>query len=187
MYHKKQNHKQYSIPPVRIEIRPSKVLKGEIGVFAIRNLLKNSIVADASQFANLRFIPWEDFSELDSVTKKKIIGYCPATPKGFSVPPDLNYLSIAWHMNHSCNPNVGFNMHDDFVAMKNIKKGDELVWDYGFDETNPAFKMKCACGERGCRKIITGNDWEKLLLDASKEKYFSPKLKSFIKSRRNNL
>lgn len=150
-------------------------------MFAARAISKDNIVADASQFADLRFIPWEAFSKLDSVTQKKIMGYCPATPEGFYTPLDLNYISIAWHMNHSCNPNVGFDAHDNFVAMKNIKKGEELTWDYGFDESNHAFRMKCACGAKKCRKVVTGNDWKLLMKDTDKYKYFSPKLKTFIR------
>lgn len=179
-----KNSKIEIIPAVRIEIKPSKIIKGEVGMFAAQNLLKDSIVADASQFANLRFFPWEVFSQLDSVTKKKVMGYCPATPEGFFAPPDLNYISIAWHMNHSCNPNVGFNAHDDFVAMRNVKKGEELTWDYGFDESNTAFKMKCACGAKKCRKVVTGNDWKLLIKVTDKYKYLSPKLKSFIRQQR---
>jgi hypothetical protein len=180
MSRKKIIFEKYSIPSVRIEIRPSKILKGEVGVFSTQKLLKNHVVADASQFSDLQFIPWRRFERLDNVTKKKIMGYCPATPEGFFVPPNLNYISIAWHMNHSCNPNVGFSVRDDFVAMRDIQKGEELLWDYGFDETNPKFKMKCTCGAKRCRKVITGSDWKFLMRDADKYKYFSPKLKSFI-------
>lgn len=179
MYHK--NQRQYSIQPLRIEIRPSKILKGEVGVFAVRNLPKNSVIIDAAHFSNTRFVPWKTFLRLDPSTKKKIIAHCSGTPKGFFMPPDLNYLSVAWHMNHSCNPNVGFNARDDFVAMQPIRKNEELTWDYGFDETNPAFKMKCTCKERKCRKIITGNDWRHLMQDSSKYEYLSPRLKEFIK------
>lgn len=166
--------------PVRIEIKPSKKLKGEVGVFAVRPLKKNSIIADAAHFSNIRFISWLNFKKFDALTRQKIVSYCPATPKGFFAPPDLNYLSIAWHMNHSCNPNVGFNDLYDFVAMRNIKKGEELCWDYGFDETNPVFKMRCNCREKTCRKIVTGNDWKFLMNDKQARHYFSPALKKFI-------
>jgi hypothetical protein len=129
--------------PVRIEIRPSKFLKGEVGVFSTRVIPKDGIVIDANHFHDIKFISWKIFNSFDKVTKNKIIGFCPATPDGFYAPTDLNYMSIAWHMNHTCNPNVGFNDKDDFVAMRKIKKGEELSWDYGYDETNPKFKMSC--------------------------------------------
>lgn len=177
----KHSNKSWKIQPLRIEIRPSKMLPGEIGVFAVKNLPKDSVIVDASHFDDMRFVPWDKFSGLDPATQKKILAHCPGTPKGFFVPTDLNYISVAWHMNHSCNPNVGFNSHDDFVAMRTIRKNEELVWDYGFDETNPSFKMKCTCGGKQCRKIVTGNDWKILMSYAQKAKYFSQQLKNFIK------
>lgn len=172
------------LPPVRIEIRPSKLLPGEVGMFAVRPLKKDSIVIDAKHYSGLRLISWKDFKKFDAITREKIMGYCPGTPEGFFAPKDLNYLSIAWHMNHSCNPNIGFSANDDFIAMRNIKAGEELCWDYGFDEPNPAFKMSCKCGQRSCRKVVTGNDWKVLMKDKKKYHYFSPRLKKFIA--RNN-
>ena len=176
----RNNIKKQKLNPVRIEIKPSKFLKREVGVFAAKNLPKDSVVIDADHFSDIRFIPWGAFKSYDKVTKAKVMGFCPATPEGFYAPKDLNYMSIAWHMNHTCNPNIGFNNKDDFVAMRNIKKGEELSWDYGFDETNPKFKMKCFCGRKECRKFVTGNDWIILMKDKTKYKYFSPKLKEFI-------
>lgn len=174
-------YKQSKLRPVIIEIKPSKITKGGVGVFATRQLKKDSVVIPAEHFSNIRFISWKDFKTLDKITKSKVMDYCPATPKGFYAPPDLNFLSIAWHMNHSCNPNIGFNSTDDFVAMRNIKKGEELSWDYGFDESNPKFKMSCVCNSHGCRRKVTGNDWKILMNDKTKYGYFSPKLKGFIK------
>jgi hypothetical protein len=125
---------------------------------------------------------WEDFAKLDTITKRKIMDYCPGTEEGFYTPKDYNYLTIAWHMNHSCEPNIGFDAKDNFVAMKNLKKGEELTWDYGFDETNPKFKMKCDCGTKNCRKVVTGNDWKFLIEDPKKVNYVSRKLKALIKN-----
>lgn len=173
----------FFLPPVLIEIKPSKILKNEVGVFAVRSLSKNTTIIKANHFSNIKIIKWKYFNKFDSIAKKKIMSFCPATPEGFFTPPDLNYLSIAWHLNHSCNPNIGFNKNYDFVTMRAIKKGEELCWDYGFDETNPNFKMKCLCGYSNCRKVITGNDWEILMKDPKKYLYFSPKLKKFIKQK----
>jgi len=170
--------------PVIIEIKPSKILKNEVGVFVTRNIKKDSVLVDAKHFSDIIRIKWKEFKKFDPITRKKIIDFCPATPEGFFAPSDLNYISVAWHLNHGCNPNVGFNKKYDFVAMRNIKKGEELYWDYGFDETNPKFKLKCMCGSKNCRKTITGNDWVKLMNDSRKYSYFSPKLKDFIKKQK---
>jgi len=107
-------------------------------------------------------IPWSELRRLDRVTRKKIRDFCIGTPEGF-VPPenlDFNKLSIEWYFNHACNGNVGFNRAGDFVALRSIKRGKELTYDYGLAESNPRFKMRCECGAKGCRKMITGNDWK---------------------------
>lgn len=157
---KKTTHTK--VPMVRIEMKPSLMLKGQVGVFAVRALKKDSIIVDASQFLTETLVPWSDFKALDKITQSKIMDYCSGDEQGFYTPPDLNYLSIGWHLNHSCSPNVGFNKGYNFVAMRNIKKGEELFWDYSYDESNPDFSMKCSCGGKHCRKVITGNDWKLL-------------------------
>lgn len=178
--------KKETIPKVIIEIKPSKLLPSEIGVFSVRPIKKGAIIIEAKHFSNVKMIKWENFKKCDPITKKRILGFCAATPEGFFAPPNLNYISIAWHLNHSCNPNVGFNDNYDFIAIRNIKKNEELCWDYGFDETNPRFKMSCLCQDKNCRKTITGIDWKKLMLDDSKKEYFSPQLKKFIKKQKIN-
>ena len=60
------------------------------------------------------------------------------------------------YVNHSCNPNVGFKGQIFMVAMKNIKKGDEIVYDYAMvmhsnGKSNSYFKIKCLCGTKKCR------------------------------------
>lgn len=163
--------------PVRIEIKPSKLVKGEVGLFATRAIKKDSVIVPDSHFSDMQFIPWKDFDKFDRTTKRKIVDFCIGDNGGFWAPRDLNYISIAWHINHSCNPNIGFNSKADFVAMRNIKKGEELTWDYGFGESNPNFRMVCKCGTKKCRKLITGNDWKNLILNQKFYKYMLPNLK----------
>lgn len=60
--------------------------------------------------------------------------------------------------NHSCNPNCGINASLEMFALKKIKKGEELFWDYSTSMLERHWTMKCACGEKCCRKIITDFD-----------------------------
>ena len=165
---------------VTVGIKPSKMITGEVGLFALRNFKKNSIVIPASQFKKLTLVPWDKFDTLTEVTRERVLGFCPGTKKGFYVPPDLNFLTIAWFVNHSCDPNLGFDDDFNFIAMKSIKDGDELLWDYSFDETNPDFKMICKCGSKKCRGLITGNDWIKLSTKKGIREYLSPHVKKII-------
>lgn len=167
-------------PAVSIEIKPSIILPGEIGVFATRRFAKDSIIVPAAHFADARLLEWAVFKTLDAVTKRKLMGYCPGTPEGLLAPADLNYISVAWQMNHSCQPNVGFNATDDFVAMRAIKRGEELCWDYAFAESNPKFRMKCRCGAVDCRGVVTGKDWRHLMSEPAKRGYFSSDLRRLV-------
>lgn len=150
------------IVPVILEIKPTKMLPGEIGVFATKKLKSKTIVGEVKLYDNedIIFISWSEHKKFDIVTQKKINEYCLGTPEGFYIPINLNHISIPWHLNHSCDYNVGFDLKGNFITVRRINKGEELYWDYGLAETNPNFKMICKCGSKKCREIITGNDWK---------------------------
>jgi hypothetical protein len=61
---------------------------------------------------------------------------------------------IARRLNHSCQPNCGIKGLFRIVAMRDIKKGEELTWDYEMTEDNPTWRMRCRCGSKNCRKVI---------------------------------
>jgi uncharacterized protein len=56
--------------------------------------------------------------------------------------------------NHSCNPNMGMTGMVTFRAIRNIKKGDELTFDYSICEEELDWEMNCSCGSSNCRKVI---------------------------------
>lgn len=147
------------IPEVRIEIKPTKMLPGEIGLFAARALRKGAVIAEAELLGE-HFFPWDEYKKCDPVTKKKIKQYCLQTQDGFYAPNDFNWLTVPWNMNHSCDFNVGFDDEGNFVTTRVIKKGEELVWDYGMGISDPKFKLICNCKSKKCRGIVTGNDWK---------------------------
>jgi len=72
------------------------------------------------------------------------------------------------YSNHSCNPNCAINNHLELFALKKIKTGEELFWDYSTSMLERHWTMKCSCGENNCRKIITDFD---LLPKQLQEKY----------------
>jgi hypothetical protein len=76
-------------------------------------------------------------------------------------------------LNHSCNPNVGVRGQITLVAMRDIPAGAELTIDYTMTDGDPAERMECSCGERECRKIITGSDWRLRELQRRYAGYFS--------------
>jgi hypothetical protein len=150
--------KNFKVQPLVIEVRPSKIIKGEIGLFAVRSLPKGTVIAQADKMGE-HFVPWSKYKSLDKKTQVKVQQFCLQTPDGFFAPDDLNYLSTPWNMNHSCSYNIGFDRKGNFITSRAVKSNEELVFDYGLATSNPDFKLFCKCKSKNCRKVITGNDW----------------------------
>ncbi len=146
-------------PPAIIEIKASKLLPGEVGLFALRGLLKGEIINDATQVRE-KLYSLEAYRNLDEITKYQVDKFCAVAYDGFYSIPNINYLPISWFCNHSCDPNVGFDRNDNLVLIKDVGTGEELFLDYAFCITNPEWSLVCRCGSTKCRRIITGNDWK---------------------------
>ncbi len=58
-------------------------------------------------------------------------------------------------MNHSCDPNCGLLGTNLIVAMRDIRKGEHLAFDYAMTENSDGW-MRCRCGAPNCRKMIHG-------------------------------
>ncbi len=84
------------------------------------------------------------------------------------------------HINHSCDPNLGIDGNVKFVAMRDIRKDEELTFDYAMSESSD-YKMECHCRNKNCRKLITGNDWKLEDIQKKYNRYFSDYLRSKIR------
>jgi uncharacterized protein len=78
------------------------------------------------------------------------------------------------YVNHSCNPNAGLSGQIGLVAMRDIKVGEEVCFDYAMSDTTPYDEFECGCGQPNCRKFITGNDWQKPEIQKRYAGFFSP-------------
>ena len=160
-----------------IELRPSSIDKEGVGVFAVVNIKKGQKIAEGLSIKDFKhLVSWNKFNKMDNETKEKVVDFCVGTPDGFVPLEDMNFnlLSVDWFFNHSCVGNLGFDKNGDFIAIVDIRKGEEITYDYGLVETNPKFEMTCICADIKCRKVITGNDWKQLIKDKAKKKYMHP-------------
>jgi SET domain-containing protein len=82
--------------------------------------------------------------------------------------------------NHSCEPNIGVQGQIVFVAMRDIEAGEELTHDWAMTDDDH-YEMRCDCGARNCRKVITGRDWQRLDLQEKYRGYISSYLAEKIK------
>lgn len=74
--------------------------------------------------------------------------------------------------NHSCAPNLGVLGQVVFVAMRDIGAGEELTHDWAMTDDDD-FQMECRCGAADCRRIITGQDWQRKDLQEKYRGYMS--------------
>lgn len=169
---KELNKRIYSWLSPKLVIK--RTTKYGMGVFATDNIKKDEVlivmggyVCNTEQENDLGYLATNynmDISEEWS--------FCPITKKDINLMPQ--------HIvNHSCDPNCGFNGQCFMVAIKNIKKGDEIVYDYAFvmwssDDSKHHFFMNCLCGAKNCRRVITENDWKIKKLQKKYSKYFQP-------------
>ena len=74
--------------------------------------------------------------------------------------------------NHSCEPNIGVQGQIVFVALRDIKAGEELTHDWATTDDDD-YSVECKCGSPNCRKILTGKDWQRPELQKRYAGYFS--------------
>ena len=71
--------------------------------------------------------------------------------------------SVSWntakYINHSCDPNCEVEIirgHIWILALRDINKGEELAYDYGYDWDNYD-DHKCKCGAKNCAGFIVAD------------------------------
>ena len=162
-----------------MELRPSKMLPGEIGVFATVSIPKGtSVTHDDENSEKLTILPMEQFGTLSKQLQDKIRHFSVQREEGYLVPKGIDYneLSVSWYFNHSCEGNLGFDAHGDYVARRDIEVGEELTYDYGLIESGD-YKMECTCGSSRCRHTITGVDYQNPQFRKENAEYLYPDLR----------
>jgi hypothetical protein len=67
-------------------------------------------------------------------------------------------------INHSCQPNLTYDLEGNVVAAVEIPRGSELTIDYGCFSINFDEDFTCQCGSLQCRGRVRKNDWSQLAL-----------------------
>lgn len=99
-------------------------------------------------------------------------------------PTSLFEIEKTEYLNHSCNPNCGFSGSIFIIAMKDIKKGEEINIDYAMCLTK-FLDMECLCLSKNCRHFIKSDDWKIKKLQKKYINYFSPFIIKKIKKLKN--
>lgn len=165
---------------ILVELKPSRIHEGGVGVFALRRIMGGQKIAEGVGDADYRnLVSWSTLENYEADIRERIMNLTIGTPDGFMPPPnfDFNNLPFPYYFNHSCEGNCGFNDIGNFVAIRDIEKGEEVTSDYGLAESNPAFIMQCTCGSTFCRNTITGNDWKDSEFRSAHLEYMLPRLR----------
>jgi hypothetical protein len=66
-------------------------------------------------------------------------------------------------MNHSCEPNVGYDGADSILALRRISPDEELRMDYGTYSFSFDHEFRCTCAAPWCRGSVRRDDWRALV------------------------
>jgi len=155
------------------------------GVFAKQVIKKDEMLIVMGGY----ILTIEDDNNLRGVVADKPIEISDYFFIGPRKPSDLD-LMPQHYVNHSCDPNAGFKGQIFMVAIRDIKKGEEISYDYAMvmnsdERSNSYFKLECKCGALNCRKVITEDDWQIKKLQKKYEGYFQYFLQEEIRKSKN--
>ncbi|MEO6719561.1 MAG: SET domain-containing protein-lysine N-methyltransferase [Ferruginibacter sp.] len=124
------------------------------GIYAARNIAGDDLVFKGEEFPQR--IVTRRYVQENWNNKEKEIFRRYAYPLSKEVFLLWDHDPTGWApQNHSCDPNTTY-LGLNVVALRNIKRGEELTLDYTsfLDENMEPFQ--CQCGSSKCRGIITG-------------------------------
>ena len=127
------------------------------GIFARHDITRGERLA----IFGGKIIPIDDMLDLPVEMQR----YTMQIEERFVLGPAMNEPEDTDFFNHSCDPNAGFRGQIFLVAMREIRAGEEITFDYSMTvsesaESDMVFRMECRCGSPRCRKIITEDDWK---------------------------
>lgn len=113
---------------VYTRLRPSKIDKGGVGVFAIRRIRKGTNVFTGES----ERLVWTDVDKIPSERslKKLYTDFGVLRDGRYATPANFNSVGPGWYLNSSKKPNVRCDENLDFIAIRDIATGEELTADY---------------------------------------------------------
>src|SRR3989344_4818679 len=114
------------------------------GVFAKKDFKKGDVVF----IFKGRMIKWLVKNKKTSITGPNWVGV------GHSLWIDPAYPYM--YLNHSCDQNIGIKGKVTFVALRDVKRGEEVIFDYSTTEDDVLWNLpfKCKCRSKDCRSNI---------------------------------
>lgn len=107
-----------------------KVSPNGVGVFAIREIPEGTRLFFCDIGGTVAIPVSEVETIADQEVRQMYIDFCPVINDCFVAPLDFNQITMGWYLNHSAEPNVAVSKDLEFIALKLIPRGEELVSDY---------------------------------------------------------
>jgi|TARA_Y100000992_G_C21183937_1_gene452127 SET domain-containing protein len=142
-------------------VRPYKVRRSKIdnlGLYAARNIKRGAKIIEYKG----KVITRREAEENPKYDNDKAI-YLFNLNKKYDLDGDFKF-NTARLINHSCNPNcevTGTGLKVWVYAIKDIKKGEEFSYDYGFSFDEDFKNYPCKCKSKNCCGFIVreGSRW----------------------------
>ena len=109
-------------------LAPSKVCSG-VGVFSLCDIPKGTMIWKGRQEA--KKILWDEIPEW---MHDHIVSLTWCDKEGFWIDCDLDRIYQAYYVNHSDEPNIGIDKDEFYIAIRDIKKDEELLYRYSTNE-----------------------------------------------------
>lgn len=113
---------------VYVRLRPSRLHRGGVGVFAVRRIPKNTRIFAGEN----EEVAWTDRRSLpkNNALRKLYDDFAIIRADQYGCPVSFNRLTPAWFMNESKAPNTICDDNYDFYALRDVQPGEELTIDY---------------------------------------------------------
>ena len=126
-----------------------------LGLYALTNIKKNTRIL---QYKG-KIITVRESETNPKFDNNKAI-YLFNINKNYDLDGDFKF-NVARLINHSCDPNcevdgTGYKLW--IYSIKDIKKGEELTYDYGFSFDKDYKNYKCNCGSKNCCGYIVRSE-----------------------------
>ena len=156
-----------------IEVKNSKIHNN--GVFAAKDIPKGTKVIEYKGNKLTKDQSDDRATEIEEMNKSNPdygAVYIFELNKKYDIDGSPEWNTARW-INHSCEPNCEIDIIKDHIwviALKDIKKGEEISYNYGYDIDD--FKdHPCKCGSKKCVGYILEEDlWPKLKKQLAKKK-----------------
>ena len=103
-----------------------------------------------------------------------------------ALPSSDPHLSLDEYLNHSCDANTWLTDEVTLTARRDIEPGEEITLDQGTWNAEDAYiedREPCSCGAMTCRRMLTGEDWQRADVQKEYAGHFHPMIQALMKAR----